>query len=133
MGIHRESRRCSAAAGTWRVLAGKGEGGLSAVEVWKQRVAAHHVQSHKIRAAKGGTEGDRWEAISPLFRANPHRTDDGEVNRLVREVTPATTVLPCKRFYAASDLVGSLIPCRHRAKCGGAAAWQSRKKGLTFW
>jgi SAM-dependent methyltransferase len=66
---------------------------LSAIEVWKQRVAAHQAQSQKIRAAKGITEGDRWEAISPLFKANPHRTDDVEVNRLVREVTPSTTVL----------------------------------------
>jgi SAM-dependent methyltransferase len=66
---------------------------LSALEVWKQRVAAHHAQSQKIRAAKGVTEGDRWEAISSLFTANPRRTDDVEVNRLVREVTPSTTVL----------------------------------------
>jgi SAM-dependent methyltransferase len=66
---------------------------LSAIEVWKQRVAAHHAQSQRIRAALGITAGDRWEAISPRFKANPHRTDDVEVNRLVREVTPATMVL----------------------------------------
>jgi hypothetical protein len=46
---------------------------MSAMEVWKQRVAAHHTQLQKIRAASGIT-GDRWEAASPFFKANPRRT-----------------------------------------------------------
>ncbi len=66
---------------------------MSAIEVWKQRVAAHRVQSQKIRTAQGITELDRWEVVSSLFKANPRREDDVEVNRLVREVTPGTTVL----------------------------------------
>jgi SAM-dependent methyltransferase len=66
---------------------------MSALEVWKQRVAAHHAQSRKIRAALGIAAVDRWEVVSPLFKANPRRTDDVEVNRLVREVAPAMTVL----------------------------------------
>jgi 16S rRNA G527 N7-methylase RsmG len=36
---------------------------------------------------------DRWEPFSPFFKADPHRTDDSEVNRLAQEVTPATTLL----------------------------------------
>jgi SAM-dependent methyltransferase len=66
---------------------------MSAIEVWKQSVAANQAQSQRIRAAQGIAEVDRWEILSPLFKANPHRTDDIEVNRLVREVTPAMTVL----------------------------------------
>jgi tRNA/tmRNA/rRNA uracil-C5-methylase (TrmA/RlmC/RlmD family) len=66
---------------------------MSAIEVWKQRVAAHHEQSHKVRAALGVTEVDRWEAASPFFKANPRRTGDVEVDRLVQEVDPSTTVL----------------------------------------
>ena len=66
---------------------------MSAIEVWKQSVAANQAQSQKIRAAQGIAEVDRWEVVSPLFKANPRRTDDIEVNRLVREVTPAMTVL----------------------------------------
>ena len=66
---------------------------MSAIEVWKQSVAANQAQSQKIRAAQGISEVDRWEVVSPLFKANPRRTDDIEVNRLVREVTPAMTVL----------------------------------------
>jgi ubiquinone/menaquinone biosynthesis C-methylase UbiE len=66
---------------------------MSAIKVWKQRVAEHQAQSQKVRAAQGIAEVDRWEGVSPLFKANPRRTDDSEVNRLVREVTPAMTVL----------------------------------------
>ena len=66
---------------------------MSAIEVWKQRVAAHHAQSQQIRAAMGIAAVDRWEMVSPLFKANPHRTDDVEANRLVREVAPDMTVL----------------------------------------
>ena len=66
---------------------------MSAIEVWKQRIAEHQAQSQQIRAAQGITEVDRWEVVSPLFKANPRRTDDIEVNRLLREVTPAMTVL----------------------------------------
>jgi SAM-dependent methyltransferase len=66
---------------------------MSAIEVWKRSVAANQAQSQKIRAAQGIAEVDRWEVVSPLFKANPHRPDDIEVNRLVREVTPAMTVL----------------------------------------
>ena len=66
---------------------------MSAIEVWKQHVAAHHAQSQQIRAAQGIAEVDRWEVASPLFRADPRREDDLEVNRLAREVTPGMTVL----------------------------------------
>jgi SAM-dependent methyltransferase len=66
---------------------------MSAIEVWKQRVAAHHAQSQQVRAAIGIAAVDRWEVVSPLFKANPRRTDDVEVNRLVQEVAPDMTVL----------------------------------------
>jgi cyclopropane fatty-acyl-phospholipid synthase-like methyltransferase len=66
---------------------------MSAVEVWKQRVAAHHAQSRKARAALGVTTVDHWETASQFFKADPHRLDDVEVNRLAQEVNPSTTVL----------------------------------------
>jgi 2-polyprenyl-3-methyl-5-hydroxy-6-metoxy-1,4-benzoquinol methylase len=66
---------------------------MSALEVWKQRVAAHREQSHKIRSALGVSEQDRWEPFSAFFKADPRRTDDGEVNRLAQEVTSTTTLL----------------------------------------
>ena len=66
---------------------------MSAIAAWKQRVAAHHVQSHTIRSALGVAGQDRWEPFSPFFKADPRRTDDSEVNRLAQEMTPATTLL----------------------------------------
>lgn len=66
---------------------------MSTLEAWKQRVAAHRAQSHKIRSALGVTDQDRWEPFSSFFKADPRRTDDVEVNRLAQEVTPAATLL----------------------------------------
>ena len=75
------------------VLVMEGYAGMAAIEVWKQRVAAHHAQSHKVRSALGVARQDRWEPFSPFFKADPHRTDDAEVNCLAQEVTPTTTLL----------------------------------------
>jgi hypothetical protein len=66
---------------------------MSALEVWKRRVAAHHEQSHRARAALGIAARDFWEVVSPFFTADPRRTGDPEVNRLLPEVSPSTTVL----------------------------------------
>jgi 2-polyprenyl-3-methyl-5-hydroxy-6-metoxy-1,4-benzoquinol methylase len=66
---------------------------MSAIAIWKQRVAAHHAQSQQIRAALGVAGTDLWEPLSPFFTADPHRTDDFEVDRLAREVNPSTTLL----------------------------------------
>jgi SAM-dependent methyltransferase len=66
---------------------------MSVIEVWKQRVAAHQAQSQHAQAALGRTVADRWEVASPFFKADPHRQDDVEVNRLAQEITPSTTVL----------------------------------------
>ena len=56
---------------------------MSALEAWKQRVAAHREQSHKIRSAMGAGQ-DLLGALLLFFKADPHRTDDVEVNRLAR-------------------------------------------------
>jgi SAM-dependent methyltransferase len=66
---------------------------MAAIEVWKQRVAAHHAQSSKARTASGITIVDHWETASAFFMADPRRTADVEVDRLVREVKSSTTVL----------------------------------------
>jgi hypothetical protein len=61
---------------------------MSAIEAWMQRVARHHEQSRLARATLGVTERDFWETVSPFFKADPRRTDDAEVNRLLQEVIP---------------------------------------------
>src|SRR5262249_8692293 len=80
-------RVCSLRAGVG------GDSSMSALEAWKERVTAHREQSHRMRSALGVTGQDRWEPFSSFFKADPHRTDDMEVNRLAQEVTPATTLL----------------------------------------
>src|SRR5262249_12312442 len=67
--------------------------GMSARAAWKQRVAAYYAQSHRVRSAVGVSDQERWEPLSPFFKADPRRTDDSEVTRLAHEVTPATTLL----------------------------------------
>src|SRR5262245_27654005 len=84
---HEPHNACSIRAGAG------GDSSMSALEAWKQRVAAHREQSYKIRSALGVTGQDRWEPFSSFFKADPRRTDDVEVNRLAQEVTPATTLL----------------------------------------
>jgi SAM-dependent methyltransferase len=66
---------------------------MAAIAVWKQRVAAHHAQSRQARAVLDVPIVDHWETASPFFKANPHRRDDVEVNRLAQEIDPAMTVL----------------------------------------
>src|SRR5215467_8630019 len=82
---HEPHRVCSIRAG--------GDSSMSALEAWKQRVTAHREQSHRMRSALGVTGQDRWEPFSAFFKADPHRTDDSEVNRLAQEVTPSATLL----------------------------------------
>src|SRR5262245_5314463 len=66
---------------------------MSSIEDWKQRITRHQAQSTQAREASGITATDMWEPPSLFFKADPRRTDDSEVHRLAREVTPATTLL----------------------------------------
>jgi SAM-dependent methyltransferase len=66
---------------------------MAAITDWKQRVAAHAEQLRRIQAATGGTGEDSWESLTPSFQADPRRTDDVELTRLLQEVDAATTLL----------------------------------------
>ncbi|MDA1188821.1 MAG: class I SAM-dependent methyltransferase [Chloroflexi bacterium] len=62
--------------------------------VWGERVRQHHAQSEAARDQMGkAKEEDFWKPIANKFRADPRRTDDSLVNRLLREVQPDSTVL----------------------------------------
>ena len=64
---------------------------MSAIELWKKRVEAHHAQSTK---AQGGKEPkDFWRSFASFFKVDPFRSDDPVVDRLVQEVKPGWTVL----------------------------------------
>jgi SAM-dependent methyltransferase len=66
---------------------------MSAIEIWKQRVAAHHEQANRAKCALGVASNDFRGPLSPFFQADPRRTDDFEVHRLGQEVKAATTLL----------------------------------------
>ena len=89
---------------------------MSAIAVWKQRVAAHHAQSQQVRAALGVVGADIWEPLSPFFKADPHRTDDFEVARLAREVNPSTTLLDIGGCWQIRLAVSAALPPRHSGR-----------------
>lgn len=65
----------------------------SSIEYWNQQVRAHHAQSIKAQEATSWISEDQWQPFASLFRADPHRSDDLILNRLLERVTPASTVL----------------------------------------
>jgi hypothetical protein len=81
---------------------------MSAREAWKQRVAAHREQSHKVRSALGVSGQDRWEPFSSFFKADPRRTDDVEVNRqdadAEREIGPFWSLSGATESYISEGV-----------------------------
>ena len=66
---------------------------MTALKHWQQRVAEHTAQWQQTRIAQGVAEHDSWEPLTASFTADPRRTDDPEVNRLLQEVQTTTTLL----------------------------------------
>lgn len=65
---------------------------MSAADRWQERVEAHHAQSLKAQELIEPIE-DFWRPYAARFRADPHRTDDPVLNRLLREAASGKTVL----------------------------------------
>ena len=65
---------------------------MSAIDSWKLRVESHHEQSLKV-IDESRQQGDFWKNLAPMFRADPHRTDDEALNAISELVDPASTVL----------------------------------------
>jgi SAM-dependent methyltransferase len=66
---------------------------MTALETWVARVGAHHEQSLRIQAQSGWAPDESGRYVADMFVADPRRTDDPVLNRLLRAVSPATTVL----------------------------------------
>ena len=64
----------------------------SAIDSWKLRVESHHEQSLKIMD-ESRRQGDFWKNVAPMFRADPHRTDDEALNAISELVGTDSTVL----------------------------------------
>ena len=65
---------------------------MSATEHWHNRVETHHNQSIGVQQPNDGS-GDFWRPFASAFRADPRRTDDDVLKRLVRRVRSDDTLL----------------------------------------
>lgn len=65
---------------------------MSATQRWKELVEAEHAQSERMRGAIPPPK-DHWRPFAQQFRADPRRTDDPLVNRLLQEVEPHHTLM----------------------------------------
>jgi 2-polyprenyl-3-methyl-5-hydroxy-6-metoxy-1,4-benzoquinol methylase len=66
---------------------------MTAVDAWVARVGAHHEQSLRIQQQAAWAPDESGRYMASMFVGDPQRTDDPVLNRLLRAVSPATTVL----------------------------------------
>ena len=59
---------------------------------WKSRVESHHAQSLRVMD-ESWRQGDFWRTLAPMFRADPHRTDDEALNAISDLVSADSTML----------------------------------------
>ena len=66
---------------------------MGAIEVWKQRVEAHHAQSEAVMAAAAWSDDDFWQPYARFFRLDPRRQDDPVLDVLLAMVERGSTAL----------------------------------------
>ncbi len=64
---------------------------MSATQRWKTMIEEEHAQTERICGARA--PDDHWRPYAQMFRADPRRTDDPLVNRLLREIAPHHRVI----------------------------------------
>ncbi len=65
---------------------------MTATQQWRELVETEHAQSDKKRGDIPPPQ-DHWRPFAQQFRADPRRTDDPLVNRLLQEVEPHHAVM----------------------------------------
>ena len=65
---------------------------MTATQRWRELVETEHAQSDRKRGEIPPPQ-DHWRPFAKNFRADPHRTGDPLVNRLLQEVEPQHTVM----------------------------------------
>jgi SAM-dependent methyltransferase len=65
---------------------------MSAIEAWERLVRAHHNQSISKQESYDPLS-DFWRPFTSFFHADPRRTDDMVLERLIEKVKPEETVL----------------------------------------
>ena len=61
---------------------------MDASDLWGAMVEAEHAQSERVRAQ--APPDDHWQPFARNFIADPHRSDDPLLNRLLRDIEPHT-------------------------------------------
>ena len=64
---------------------------MQASQRWRAMIEAEHAQSDSVRGSP--SPSDYFQPYTGLFRADPGRSDDPLVNRLLKEVAPHHTVI----------------------------------------
>ncbi len=65
---------------------------MTATQRWREFVETEHAQSDRMREGTPPPQ-DHWRPFAQQFRADPRRTDDPLVNRLLQEVEPHQVVM----------------------------------------
>ena len=66
---------------------------MTALEAWVSRVGAHHEQSRRIQEQSAWAPDASGRYVADTFVADPRRTDDPVLDRLLGAATPAATVI----------------------------------------
>ena len=64
---------------------------MSAIELWRTMIQAEHAQSDAMRPAPPPV--DHWRPYARQFSADPRRSDDSLLNRLLEEIAPDQTII----------------------------------------
>ena len=65
---------------------------MTATQTWRELVETEHAQSERMRGETPPPQ-DHWRPFAQQLRADPRRTDDPLVNRLLQEVEPHHAVM----------------------------------------
>lgn len=64
---------------------------MSAIDHWRSMIQVEHAQSDAMRPAPPPV--DHWRPFARQFSADPRRSDDALLNRLLEEISPEHTVI----------------------------------------
>ncbi len=69
---------------------------MTAIDHWRSMIQAEHAQSDAMRPAPpppASSQIDHWRPFARQFSADPRRSDDALLNRLLEEISPEHTVI----------------------------------------
>ena len=106
---------------------------MKATERWQATVEAEHAQSDKARWET--PPSDHWKPYAENFRADPHRTDDELLNRLLEQVEPGDRVMDVgagggRLALALALHCGQVIAVEPSESMGAVLLDEAREQGI---